>query len=151
MTQTIKIGIIGAGVMGIGLAHVFAQGKHLVTLIDVSDDVLEKARAQIFNNIRRQFFFTGQRPTEDSETILGRIHFSTHIEELSQVHYVIENATEQWNIKKRIYEQIDKICPPFVIFAVNTSTYSIAQVAELTHRPTQVIGLHFMNPAPLKR
>ncbi len=87
---------------------------------------------------------------EDTATVLGRIHFSTRLEDLADVDFVVENVPEKWEIKKEIYPRIDAICPERAVFAVNTSCYSITRVGALTRRPDRVIGMHFMNPVPLK-
>ena len=90
------------------------------------------------------------RPEEDSATVLGRIRFTTRLEDLADVDFVVENVPEKWEIKSGIYPQIDTICPQHAVFAVNTSCYSITRVGALTKRPDRMIGMHFMNPVPLK-
>src|SRR5207237_823792 len=95
-------------------------------------------------------FQKGAAAREDAATVLGRIRFSTRLEDLADVDFVVENVPEKWEIKKEIYPRIDAICPERAIFAVNTSCYSITRVGALTKRPDRVIGMHFMNPVPLK-
>ena len=92
----------------------------------------------------------GAPPKEDSATVLGRIHFTTLLEDLADVDFLVENVPEKWEIKSRIYPRIDAICPEHAVFAVNTSCYSITRVGALTKRPDRVIGMHFMNPVPMK-
>ncbi len=144
------IGVVGAGVMGVGVAQNLAQTGHRVILIDVADTILKHAEAEIRKNIRLQFMLSKEKGKESVNEILQRITFTQDNRLFTDVDFVIENATEKWEIKKSIYEQIDAICPEQVIFAVNTSAISITRVGSLTRRPTQVIGTHFMNPVPMK-
>ena len=111
---------------------------------------LEHAENEIKQNIRFQTLFTKRESTESLEEILARITFSMDYELLSNVDYVIENATEKWAIKKEIYIELDGICPEQCIFAANTSAIPITRLASETNRASQVIGIHFMNPVPLK-
>ena len=144
------IGIIGAGVMGSGIAQVFAQGRYAVILLDCSPEALQIAVDRLKNHIRLQYFFKDQQPIESMDVILARVHFTTNYNDLNKADFVIENAVEAWEIKQEVYKKIDQICPAKTVFGVNTSTHPIAQIAELTSRPSQVIGMHFMNPVPLK-
>ena len=145
------VGVIGAGVMGVGVAQNLAQTGHQAILVDISDEVLGKAREEIRKNLRFQGMFQkgGAKP-EPADTVLGRIQLTTRLEDLSEVDFVVENVPEKWEIKSKIYPQIDVICPPRAVFAVNTSCFSITRVGALTKRPEKVIGMHFMNPVPLK-
>jgi 3-hydroxybutyryl-CoA dehydrogenase len=143
------IGVIGAGVMGVGLAHALAQSGFRTLLIDVSDSILESALGQIRNNIRFQRLFhknSGSGPEE----ILGRIKASAEYDILRDADFVVENATEKLAVKTDVYRRLDQICPPQCIFAANTSAIPITRIAALTGRPAQVLGMHFMNPVPLK-
>ncbi|MCU0532554.1 MAG: 3-hydroxyacyl-CoA dehydrogenase NAD-binding domain-containing protein [Hydrococcus sp. Prado102] len=143
------VGVIGAGVMGIGVSQNLAQTSHQVILLDVSDEILERAKQEIKNNIRFQNFFNKQNQSDGNE-ILDRINFSTNYSLLEKAEFIIENATENWNIKKNIYEKIDLICPQESVFAANTSAISITRIASVTKRAPQVLGIHFMNPVPMK-
>jgi 3-hydroxybutyryl-CoA dehydrogenase len=146
-----KVGVIGAGVMGVGVGQNLAQSGMEAVLVDVSEEVLERAKAEIRKNLRFQGMFQkGTAAKEDAATVLGRIRFSTRLEDLADVDFVVENVPEKWEIKKEIYPRIDAICPERAVFAVNTSCYSITRVGALTRRPDRVIGMHFMNPVPLK-
>jgi len=145
-----KVGVIGAGVMGIGVGQSLAQGGMEAVLVDVSDAVLEHARGEIKKNLRFQGMFQKDAKKESADTVLGRIRFTTLLEELNDVDFVVENVPEKWEIKREIYPRIDAICPERAVFAVNTSCYSITRVGALTKRPDKVIGMHFMNPVPLK-
>ncbi len=148
------VGVIGAGVMGAGVAQYLAQTGHQAVVVDISDEVLGRAREEIRKSLRFQGMFQkGAQKGEKSEpadTVLGRIQLTTRLEDLSEVDFVVENVPEKWEIKSKIYPQIDVICPARAVFAVNTSVYSITRVGALTKRPRQVIGMHFMNPVPLK-
>lgn len=145
------VGVIGAGVMGSGVAQNLAQVGYQVILVDISTDVLNHSKEEIYNKIRLQTLF--QKNTEaafDPDSIIAQINFTTDYQLLKQAEYIIENVTEKWEIKAEIYPKIDEICIPNCIFAVNTSCIPITKIASLTKRPSQVIGTHFMNPVPLK-
>jgi 3-hydroxybutyryl-CoA dehydrogenase len=148
------VGVIGAGVMGVGVAQNLAQTGHQAVLVDISDEVLGRAREEIRKSLRFQGMFQkGAQKGEKSEpadTVLGRIQLTTRLEDLSEVDFVVENVPEKWEIKSQIYPRIDVICPERAVFAVNTSCISITRVGALTKRPQKVIGMHFMNPVPLK-
>ncbi|HEY4563551.1 MAG TPA: 3-hydroxyacyl-CoA dehydrogenase family protein, partial [Thermoanaerobaculia bacterium] len=145
-----KVGVVGAGVMGTGVGQSLAQSGMEAVLVDVSQEVLDRAKAEIRKNLRFQGMFQKDAKKEDPAAILGRIHLTTLLEDLGDVDFVVENVPEKWEIKSRIYPKIDAICPERAIFAVNTSCYSITRVGALTQRPDRVIGMHFMNPVPLK-
>jgi 3-hydroxybutyryl-CoA dehydrogenase len=145
-----KVGVVGAGVMGVGVGQSLAQNGMEAVLVDVSDEVLEHAKAEIRKSLRFQGMFQKDAKKEDPAAILGRIQFTTRLEDLGDVDFVVENVPEKWEIKSKIYPRIDAICPERAVFAVNTSCYSITRVGALTKRPDRVIGMHFMNPVPLK-
>jgi 3-hydroxybutyryl-CoA dehydrogenase len=155
-TDIKKVGIIGAGVMGVGVGQSVAQSGMEAVLVDISDEVLARARAEIQKNLRFSGMFqkggAASKGTakEDSATVLGRIRFTTSLDDLGDVDFVVENVPEKWELKSPIYPRIDVICPQHAVFAVNTSCYSITRVGALTKRPDRVIGMHFMNPVPLK-
>lgn len=144
------VGVVGAGVMGRGVAQALAQTGHQVILVDLADAILASARNEIKANIRTYNLFAKTKLTMSTEEILANITFTTTYERLAEADFVVENATEKWEIKQPIYQQLDAICPGQVIFAVNTSAIPITRIAGLTKRPTSVLGLHFMNPVPLK-
>ncbi|KYD04429.1 hypothetical protein B4102_3275 [Heyndrickxia sporothermodurans] len=144
------IGVIGAGVMGCGVAQSFAQLGYSVILIDISESILDKAKEEIYKNVRLQGFFNKSENLLDPEVVLSKIHFSTDYKLLENVNFIIENVTEKWEIKEEVYKKIDSICKDNCIFLVNTSCISITKVAALTKRPSQVLGAHFMNPVPIK-
>lgn len=145
------VGVVGAGVMGSGVAQNLAQAGYDVVLVDVSDEILERAEQSIFNSLRLQRLMDRSKRQEGSiEDIQQRIHSTTDYGRLAGVDFLIENTTEKWEIKKSVYSQIDAICPESAIFAVNTSAISITRVGSVTTRPDRVIGTHFMNPVPMK-
>jgi 3-hydroxybutyryl-CoA dehydrogenase len=145
-----KVGVVGAGVMGTGVGQSLAQAGMEAVLVDVSGEILERAKAEIRKSLRFQGMFQKDAKKEDPAAVLGRIHFTTLLEELGDVDFVVENVPEKWEIKREVYPRLDAICPERAVFAVNTSCYSITRVGALTKRPDRVIGMHFMNPVPLK-
>ena len=145
-----KVGVIGAGVMGVGLAQALAQTDHQVVLIDISDTILERARQDIYNNIRLSKLLKQQANLSIPEKIFENIEMTTDYHALGDIEFIIENTTEKWEIKKPVYEILDSICPKHVVFAANTSAISITKIGSATQRPERVIGMHFMNPVPMK-
>ncbi|MEO1715154.1 MAG: 3-hydroxyacyl-CoA dehydrogenase NAD-binding domain-containing protein, partial [Bacteroidota bacterium] len=146
-----KIAVIGAGTMGNGIAHVFAQTGYSVNLIDISEAALEKALATIGKNLDR--LIKKERISEsDKAATLARIQTSTDLS--AGVHdrdLVVEAATERVDLKLKIFEQLDQAAPADCILATNTSSISITRIAAVTKRPEQVIGMHFMNPVPIMK
>lgn len=147
------IGVVGAGVMGRGLAQDLAQTGHRVILLDVSDEVLGRAGEEIRRNVRFRGLLDKDksRPAEKSEVVLGRITPTTDFGLLGRADFVIENVTERWDVKAEVYRRMDAACPPPCVFAANTSAIPITRLASLTARPARVIGMHFMNPVPQKK
>jgi 3-hydroxybutyryl-CoA dehydrogenase len=146
-----NISVIGGGTMGNGIAHVFAQYGFDVTLIDVQPAALEKALQTIANNLDRQVK-KGALTEEDKAATLGRIRTTTAIAEgVAQADLVVEAATENVGLKLKIFGEMDQAAPATAILATNTSSISITQIAAATKRPTQVIGMHFMNPVPVMK
>jgi 3-hydroxybutyryl-CoA dehydrogenase len=144
------VGVVGAGVMGTGVAQNLAQAGFRVILLDVSSTVLKRAKNEIAKNIRFSLLFNKAKLHEPIEDSIERITFTTEYAPFADADFVIENATEKWDIKKPIYEQLDAVCPERCIFAANTSAISITRIASSTQRPSNVLGMHFMNPVPLK-
>jgi len=145
-----NVGVIGAGVMGSGLAQNLAQTRHRVILVDVSEKILDQAEQEIRKSLRFQGLFKKSQPAEDPEEVLSRVKLTTDYEDLKSADFVIENVTEKWAIKRAVYAELDRICPEQCIFAANTSAISITRIGSLTGRAAQIIGMHFMNPAPMK-
>ena len=146
-----KVAVIGAGTMGNGIAHVFAQSGHNVTLVDVNSAALERAKSTIERNLER--LVTKERITaQDKEGALARLKTSTEMRgAVSDADLVVEAATERLDLKLQIFEQLDAAAPSHAILATNTSSISITKIAAATQRPDQVIGMHFMNPVPIMK
>lgn len=150
MREIQTVGVVGAGVMGIGVSQNLAQTGHQVILVDVSEDILNHAKQEIRNNVRFQGFFQKNSEAESPDDILNKIKFSTNYKFLEDAEFVVENVTEKWDLKKEVYAQLDAICPEKTAFAANTSAISITRIASVTKRATRVVGMHFMNPVPMK-
>lgn len=142
------IGVIGAGQMGNGIAHVFAQAGYSVQMQDISEAFAAKGVATIDKNLQRGVD-KGKLTTEEKAAVLGRICTTTKLEDLAACDIVIEAATEKWEVKKQIFETLDAVCKPGAILASNTSSISITKLAAITKRPGAFIGMHFMNPVPV--
>lgn len=145
-----NVAVIGAGVMGSGLAQNLAQTGHHVVLVDLTPEILERSRTEIFGNLRFAALFNRALREARHDAILDRIEFTTGYERLRDVDFVVENATESWAVKQSIYPQLDRICRADCVLAANTSAVSITRLAATTQRPDRVIGIHFMNPVPQK-
>ncbi len=143
-----SIGVIGAGQMGNGIAHVSAQAGLTVVMQDISEAFAAKGVANIDKNLQRGVD-KGKMTAEEKAAILGRIRTTTKLEDLADCDIVVEAATENWVIKKQIFETLDKVCKAGAILASNTSSISITKLAAVTKRPEAVIGMHFMNPVPV--
>ncbi len=144
------VGVVGAGVMGIGVAQNLAQTGYQVILVDISEAILESAEQEIKKNIRFQTLFNKEKKAGSPDEIVKKITFSTNYKLLDSADFVVENVTEKWDIKKEVYAQLDAICPERTVFAANTSAIPITRIASATKRAKNVIGMHFMNPVPMK-
>jgi len=146
-----NIAVIGAGTMGNGIAHTFAQTGFQVHLIDISDKALEKGLQTITKNLDRMV--AKERITEEDKTAtLNNISTFTEIAKgIENVDLVVEAATENVNLKLNIFKELDDVCASNTILATNTSSISITQIAAVTARPEKVIGMHFMNPVPIMK
>ena len=146
-----KISVIGAGQMGNGIAHVFAQSGHPVTLIDIAEAGLDKGLATITRNMDRQVA-KGSMTGEQKAAALALISTSTDMAAgVKEAELVVEAATENVDLKLKIFRDLDAHAPATCILATNTSSISITRIAAATKRPTQVIGMHFMNPVPVMK
>lgn len=145
-----KIGVIGAGIMGTGVSQNLAQTGHEVVLVDVSTKILEESIKNIRQNIRLSMMINPEYRNKNIDEVVAQITPTTNYENLSDVDFIVENVNENWNIKREVYLKIDEICPLDIVFAVNTSAISITKIASLTKRVDKIIGMHFMNPVPLK-
>jgi 3-hydroxybutyryl-CoA dehydrogenase len=149
-TPLATIGVVGAGVMGVGVAQNLAQTGHRVVLLDLNDRVLAHARGEIERALRFHSFFTKQKAGPPAAEVMERITFTTDYAPFADADFVVENATEKVAIKEGIYPVLDEVCPPHACFAANTSCISITRIGGWTKRPDRVLGMHFMNPVPLK-
>jgi len=143
-----KAAVVGAGTMGNGIAHVFAQHGWEVTLIDVSRAALDKGLATIRANLERQVK-KGVLSAEAPAEILGRIHTAPEVEAAAGAEFVVEAASENPDLKFELFRRLDSSCGSGTILASNTSSISITAIAAQTRCPEQVIGMHFMNPVPV--
>ena len=146
-----KIAVIGAGTMGNGIAHTFAQSGYEVSLIDISADSLQRGMDAIEKNLDRMLK-REKISEDDKQNTLDKITTFTLINDgLVGVDLVVEAATENMDIKLKIFSQLDELCGENVILASNTSSISITKIASVTNRPDKVIGMHFMNPVPVMK
>jgi len=146
-----KITVIGAGTMGNGIAHVFAMNGYDVTLADISEDALEKAIETIDKNLWRMVA-KEKISNDDKEKTIENIHTTTVLADaVKNADLVVEAATENEDIKLKIFKQIDEHAPDGCILASNTSSISITKIGSVTNRPDKVIGMHFMNPVPVMK
>lgn len=146
-----NIAVIGAGTMGNGIAHVFAQNNYKVHLIDISLEAIEKGLTTITNNLDR--LVTKEKITESvkSQTLANISTFTTISEGVKNCDLIVEAATENVDLKLKIFKELDKEAPKNAILASNTSSISITKIASVTNRPEKVIGMHFMNPVPIMK
>jgi len=145
-----KISVIGAGTMGNGIAHVFAMKGFTVNLVDVSEDALKKAVATITRNLDRMVA-KGTISQEDKVATLSNLSTNTLLHSCKDDDLVIEAATENVDIKLKIFQQLEEICKKETILASNTSSISITKIGAVTKRADKVIGMHFMNPVPVMK
>jgi 3-hydroxybutyryl-CoA dehydrogenase len=146
-----NVAVIGAGTMGNGIAHVFAQFGYQVNLIDVSEVALEKAIATITKNLDRQVAKGSLTEDQKAQTLANLSTHSNMTNGVKGVELVVEAATENVDLKLKIFKELDALTSPEVILATNTSSISITKIASVTNRPDKVIGMHFMNPVPVMK
>jgi 3-hydroxybutyryl-CoA dehydrogenase len=144
------VGVVGAGTMGNGIAHVFAKNGYNVILVDVEQTFLDRALSTISKNLEREVA-KGKLKAEEREAALKRITAGVSRAPLATCDFVVEAATEQFKIKTELFQELDRLCHAEVILASNTSSISITKLAAVTKRPQQVIGMHFFNPVPMMK
>jgi 3-hydroxybutyryl-CoA dehydrogenase len=145
-----RVGVVGAGTMGNGIAHVFARSGYSVVLCDVEQRFLERAITMITKNLEREVA-KNKITIADRDSALGRIQGVTDRAKLAECDFVIEAATEKFEIKTEIFRDLDRVTRPEIILASNTSSISITKLAAITKRPERVIGMHFFNPVPVMK
>jgi 3-hydroxybutyryl-CoA dehydrogenase len=150
MTEIQRVGVIGAGTMGNGIAHVFARNGFQVVLCDVEQRFLDRGLNAISRNLEREVA-SGKISANDKQIAFNRIEPVLKRTTLSSCDFVVEAATEKLEVKREIFRDLDQLCPPEVILASNTSSISITKLAALTGRPAKVIGMHFFNPVPVMK
>jgi 3-hydroxybutyryl-CoA dehydrogenase len=142
------IGVVGAGVMGIGVAQNVATGGHDVVLVDTSEEILADARTSIYRNCRLSRMMGG--PALDPDEVLSRITTAVGLEALAKAELVIENVTENWEVKREVHAELDRVLPPETVVVANTSAIPITRIASVGSHPERIVGVHFMNPVPAK-
>ena len=140
------IGVVGAGTMGSGIAQTAAEAGYKVILRDIEETFVERGMAAIDKNLKRAVE-KGKRKPEEAEAVAGRIRGTTSLEDLKDADLIIEAVVEDMELKKELYSELDRICPPETVLASNTSGLSITEMASVTERPARVAGMHFFNPA----
>ncbi|NRA67350.1 MAG: 3-hydroxybutyryl-CoA dehydrogenase, partial [Pseudobacteriovorax sp.] len=144
-----KVGVIGAGQMGSGIAQVCAMHGLDVAIIDISDDQLKKAQGGIAKSLEK--LASKDRLKESPDAISARIQTNTDLKTLKDFDLVIEAIVENEGIKTKLFAELDELCKPSTVLASNTSSIPITRLGKATHRPNQVIGMHFMNPVPIMK
>ncbi|WP_031415168.1 3-hydroxyacyl-CoA dehydrogenase family protein [Brevibacillus laterosporus] len=145
-----KVGVIGGGTMGIDVSIDLLLHGIDVILVDKNREKIDTSKKKVIKGLRFAPMLNKKLPLLCEEQIQDKIMFSTHIEDVNDCDFIIENVTEDWDSKRNVYQQLDKICHPKAYFGVNTSCISITKIASLTSRPQNVIGMHFMNPVYAK-
>src|SRR5688500_13030634 len=146
--QIKRVGVIGAGTMGNGIAQVFAQSGFEVRVHDAAAGAVDRARASIEKSLGK-FVEKGKLTAEQRDAAIARIQPAASIDALGDVDYVVEAIVENPDVKKRLFEDLDRVTRPEVILSSNTSSISITTLGAATKRPDKVLGMHFMNPVPL--
>jgi len=145
-----RVGVVGAGTMGNGIAHVFARAGYSVVLCDVEQRFVDRGMAAIGKNLDREVA-KNKISAEDRAAAIQRIEPTVQREKLAECDFVVEAATEKFDIKSELFRDLDRLCQPEIILASNTSSISITKLAALTKRPDKVIGMHFFNPVPVMK
>ncbi|HEY6445484.1 MAG TPA: 3-hydroxybutyryl-CoA dehydrogenase [Acidobacteriaceae bacterium] len=150
MTEIQTVGVVGAGTMGNGIAHVFARSGFRVSLCEVEQRFLDRGLETIRVNLEREAK-KGKIKPEDVDDALTKIEGTLDRQELADADFIVEAATERYDVKREIFRDLDRIARPEVILASNTSSISITKLAAQTGRPERVIGMHFFNPVPMMK
>ncbi|GAA4892366.1 3-hydroxyacyl-CoA dehydrogenase [Streptomonospora salina] len=150
MEEFDKVGVVGLGTMGAGIAEVFARAGFQVSGVEIDGTAMERGRDHVRRSLAKAVD-KGKLGSEERSGILDRIAFTTDREDLRDADFVVEAVPERMDFKRDVFTDLDRICPPGTILATNTSSLSVTEVAALTGRPDKVVGLHFFNPAPVMK
>ena len=147
-----KICVLGAGMMGHQIAQLSAMKGYQVSMVDISDEIVKNGLNRISGNLKKFYVDKGKMPQAEADAVLGRIKGTTSLKEAARdVQLVIENVTEELELKQRLFKDLDEICPPEAVLASNTSSLMITAIGALTNRKEKVIGMHFFNPVTQMR
>jgi 3-hydroxybutyryl-CoA dehydrogenase len=146
--QVTTIGVVGCGLMGAGIVEICAKAGFQVIASDVNDDLLQKGMGRLRGSLQKAVD-KGKLAADVMQAVVGRITATTDLEKFSACQLVIEAITENLDLKKQLFAELDRVCPPDTILASNTSSLNITSIAAATRRPEQVFGLHFFNPVPV--
>ncbi|MGH7467698.1 MAG: 3-hydroxyacyl-CoA dehydrogenase family protein [Longimicrobiales bacterium] len=150
MPEIERVGVLGCGLMGSGIAEVCARAGYQTWVREVADDLAKKGRAAIEKSLGRAVD-KGKLSAQERDLVIGRIHTTTELEALKDADIIIEAVTEDLQLKNDMFRTLDRVCPPHTILASNTSSLTIAEMAAATHRPERTVGLHFFNPVPVMK
>jgi 3-hydroxybutyryl-CoA dehydrogenase len=150
MAETKIVAVLGCGLMGSGIAEISAKAGYETWVREVSEDLAKKGKGSIEKSLGRAVE-KGKLPAEERDAVVGRIRTTTELEALKDCDIIIEAVTEDLQLKNDMFRTLDKVCPEHTIFASNTSSLTIADMAAATHRPDRVVGLHFFNPVPVMK
>ena len=142
------VGVVGAGQMGNGIAQVAAHSGFRVVMSDIADSFVQKGLSTISKNLDRMVE-KGKIPSQKKDEIMGRVKGTIQVKDMVDADFVVEAAIENESLKLNIFKELDQVCRKEIILSSNTSSISITKVASVTQRPSQVIGMHFMNPVPV--
>jgi 3-hydroxybutyryl-CoA dehydrogenase len=145
-----RIGVLGAGNIGVGVVTDLVLHGISAVVVDISEEILKRAQTEILNNVRVAPMLSKTLPRVTKDQALHRMALTTDLKDVASCDFIIENVTEDWDVKKPVYEELDRVVPPEVCFGANTSCISITQIGSATRRPANVVGIHLMNPVHLK-
>ena len=145
-----RIGVVGAGNIGTGVVTDLVLHGMSAVVVDISEDILQRAQADIMKNVRFAPLLSKTLPRITKEEAVTRMVLTTDLKDVGSCDFVIENVTENWEIKKQLYEKLERVTPPEICFGANTSCISITKIGSATKRPENVVGIHLMNPVHLK-
>ena len=145
-----RIGVIGAGNIGVGVVTDLVLHGLSAIVVDVTEEILQRARADVLKNVRFAPLLSKSLPRIAKEQAESRMTLTTDLRDLASCDFVIENVTENWGVKREVYEDLERVMPPEVCFGANTSCISITQIGSATKRPANVVGIHLMNPVHVK-